>query len=76
LLYGRETLSHEEVQAAWSSKELNEKFDVQASNARDVLVTRGRLSTNDNRGGIRRSKLRTKNGGNTSSIRGYHCMKE
>jgi len=42
----------------------------------EMTLTSGRLSTNDNRGGRRRSKLGKKNGGNTSSIRCYHSKKE
>jgi len=37
-----------------SWKELNEKFDVKASNAKDDLVKGGRLYTRDN-DGVRRS---------------------
>lgn len=59
-----------------SSKDLNDKFSVKAFGVRDNLVTRGKLSTNDNRGGRRRPKSSMSNYGNTSSIRCYQCKKE
>jgi len=74
-LFLRETISLEVIQVVLSSKKLKEKFEVKAFGTRDGLVTKGRLSTN-NRGGRRRSKLRSKNGGNTSFIRCYYCKKE
>jgi len=73
---GRDILSLKEVKATLGSKKLNEKFEVKAFGTRDDLVARGRSSTSDNKRGKRRSKLRTKNGGNKLSIKCNHCNKE
>jgi len=69
---GRLSLSLKEVQATLSYKELNEKFEVKVFDVGDGLVARSKSSTNDNKGGRRRSK----NDRNASSIRYYHYKKE
>lgn len=53
-----ERLSLEEVQSTLSSNKLDEKFGIKAYGAGDGLVTRGRSSIIDNKGGRKRSRMR------------------
>lgn len=51
----------------------NEKFNIKVSGVGDDLV--GRPSTSDSKEGRRKSKSKTQNDENTSSIKCYHCKK-
>ena len=69
-LYGRESLTLDEVQAALNSKELNHKNEDKGSTVAEGLNVRGRP---DKREFKPRSKSRSKSKG---KIKCYHCHKE
>ena len=71
LLYGRESISLEEVQSALMSKELNKKMDSKGNGQSEALIARGRSDKRDAKGKSRyRSKSRSKHN------RCYICDKE
>ena len=70
LLYGRESLTLDEVQAALNSKELNHRSEENSNTVTEGLNVRGRT---DKRDGRPRSKSRSKS---KVRIRCYHCHKE
>lgn len=70
LLYGRESLTLDEVQAALNSKELNHKNDEKSNVIAEGLSVRGRSDRRESRG---KSKSRSKS---KFKVKCYHCHKE
>ena len=69
LLYGRESLTFEEVQSALYSKDLNERKEHKPSTVGEGLAVKGKF---DKRKGKNQSKSYS---GDASGIRCYHCKK-
>ena len=70
LLYGRESLTLDEVQAALNSKDLNFRSEERASTVAEGLNVRGGSEKRDFK---QRSKSRSKS---KAKIKCYHCHKE
>ena len=56
LMFGRDSLSLEEVQATLNSKELNERKDLKASSMREGLVVKGKSHKKENKGDKKKTK--------------------
>src|ERR1051325_3973334 len=77
LLYGRESLTFEEVQSTLYSKDLNEQNEHKPSTVGEGLVVKGKFLRKDSKFDKKKGKSQQKfYSGEASGIRFYHCKKE
>ncbi|RZB80703.1 Retrovirus-related Pol polyprotein from transposon TNT 1-94 [Glycine soja] len=78
LLFGRDSVSLDEVQAALNSKELNERKEKKSSTSGEGLTARGKTFKKDSKFDKKKQKLENQKNGeeNIFKIRCYHCKKE
>ncbi|KAG8362995.1 hypothetical protein BUALT_BualtUnG0016000 [Buddleja alternifolia] len=72
LLYGRETLSLDEVQAALNSRELNQRNEEKGQTQAEGLNVRGRSEKRDSKKKEKKSRSKSR----SRKIECYHCHKE
>lgn len=77
LIYGRESLTFEEVQDAINAKDLNERKEKKSSLIGKGLSMKGKPSEKDHKNDKKKGKLQQKaSSGNVPNIRCYSCKKE
>ena len=77
LLYGRESLTFEDIQSALYSKDLNERKEHKPSSVGEGLSVKGKFLKKDGRFEKKKGKvLHNSYGGNAPTIMCYHCKKE
>src|SRR4051812_18888823 len=77
LLYGRESLTFEELQLALYSKDLNERKEHKTLTVGEGLAVKGKFLRKDGKSNKKKDKSQQKSySGEASDIRCYHCKKE
>src|SRR4051812_47455150 len=77
ILYGRDSLTFEEVQSALYSKDLNERKEHKPSTVGEGLAVKGKFLRKDGKFDKKKGKSQSKSySAEASGIRCYHCKKE